>query len=131
MKPYRNNKTYQARAGGGQFRRWDLDRDFGVRECPWCHHLSAHRPEGVTDAHGFIDPAEFTRRVCQRCGWDSARGSVGYSDMLAAYARHRQAGTELALATQDGDAEAIEILEHQFNREAAIASEMMWLRGDA
>jgi hypothetical protein len=133
VKTYRNHKAIQARGGGGRFRRWDLDRDYGTRECPWCHTLSAHQPDVVADRHGFIDPVEFNRRVCRRCGWDSAsKHSVTTADGYAAAERWSAALDELELAELDGaDTETLDILRHQLRREERITWEYMWMKGEA
>lgn len=123
MGTYRNSKTLQNRGPAGRFRRWDLDRDFGVRLCPWCNTLSATRPE--IPAYGFIDPAEFNARVCT-CGYDSRRGTVSYFDFHRALGRAREALRHVSGA-EGADEETIEILAYQLRRECRLAESLEWL----
>lgn len=132
MKPYRHgNGRIQARGGGGRFRQWQLDSDFGVRECPWCHTLSAHRPDLSGVRH--IDPAEFNRRVCGRCGWDSAaKHEVDFRDWRAAAGRFAAALGEANEAADQGvDVDVLEILEYQARAAKREFDAIEWLSKDA
>lgn len=121
---YRNSKTLQKRGGAGRFERWDLDRDMGVRQCPWCLTLSAFRPEiPLTD---FVDPADFNARVC-KCGYDSRRGTVSTRDLDRAIARVREA-YDIALQAAGHDQETQEIASHQLQREVRVALGLEWLK---
>jgi len=124
MGVYRNSKTLQKRGGAGRFERWDLDRDMGVRACPWCKTLSAFRPELSGD---FIDPIDFNARVC-RCGYDSRRGRVSVEDFERAMMRVREASANALQAAEEGaDDDAADILSHQLQRELRVALGLEWL----
>lgn len=125
-RPYlRPNGRLQLREGGGQFRQHDLDRDFGVRLCPWCRRLTAIQPD--LSGQAFVDPCDVRARVCP-CGYDSRRGKVGHADLRAAVNRLSLASRELQTA-EPVEPDVLDILLHQYMRESHRCNELAWLGG--